>query len=141
MVNPYNITSTSMPGPVKAARVLMFVIAGSMALTAISAYTQLAEPAGTAYALGAALGVFGLFGAVSLVLGLRMDKGRKPLWWGIIALQVAGILFQLSRLADGDPFALIALGFPIAILILVCRKPSRAYFSRSAQGSGNQYLG
>lgn len=134
MANPYLSTSTSPPKPVRVARVLMFVVAGLMAITALSAYLALEPTSGMMYAAGAALGVFGVFAVLSLVFGTRMTSGRKPLWWAIIVLQAVSILWQFGRLADGDPFALIAVVFPITILVLVCRKASRAYFSRPAGG-------
>jgi hypothetical protein len=113
-----------MPRPVRATRVLLLVAAGLTLVAASQAWLLV----GGAYGLGAAL-VVALPGFASVLVGVRIR--RKPtrwLWIGLIVLEVLYLLWQFGRIGAGDPFGLLGLGFPIAILVLVCRASSRRYF-------------
>lgn len=93
-------------------------------MTALQAWIVVGE---AMRGLGVAL-VFMVPAVLSLVLGLRVPRGGARLWWGIIVLEIFYIIWQLGRVPDGDPFVVFGLAFPIAILILICRRPARAYF-------------
>jgi hypothetical protein len=113
-----------MPKSVKAARVLMFVVAG---ITLMMTVGFLGTVGVTSTALGYA--VWGAWpGAASLALALRITSGGTWALRAIIALQVVYLLLSLARLGAGDPRGLVNLAFPIAILVLVTRKAARDHF-------------
>ncbi len=66
-------------------------------------------------------------GVLALVCGLRLRKGRRKLWWGLVALQVFLILLALSMIGQGEqPGGAEVLLGPV-MLVLVVLRSSRAY--------------
>ncbi|WP_046469868.1 hypothetical protein [Allosalinactinospora lopnorensis] len=116
-----------LPGPLRVARVLLFVLAAITLVTAVAGLavnafeaTSTAEAAGFATALA-------LPGVLAMVCGLRLRKGRRLLLWSLAALMVFMILLALSTIGQGDPRGLIQLLLPSTILVLVLLPTSRVY--------------
>lgn len=117
-------TGQTVPSPVRAIRILLFIAAGLTLMTALDAWLR----TGGAYGVGVALAV-AVPGIVSLVAGRAV--GIRPswrLWLAILVLEIFYLLWQLSRIGAGDPFGVLGIAFPIAMLILLCRASARRYF-------------
>jgi hypothetical protein len=114
-----------MPKPVKAARILMFIVA---AITLAVAAILLMVSGVSATSLGLAMWLL-LPGVASFVLALKILHGGGGVRRGIIALQLVYLLLALASLGQGDPQGLVNLGFPIAVLILLFRPEARQYFT------------
>lgn len=66
-------------------------------------------------------------GILALVCALRLHSGGRPLFWGVLALQVLIIVQALGNLGAADPRGVTQLLFPIAILVCVLMRPSRQH--------------
>jgi hypothetical protein len=113
-----------MPAPVRAARVLMYLVAGLTAVLSAASLLALGVTVGT---LGD-VAVFALPGVASFALALLIPRGEPRLWRMIIALEAVYVVLSLARLGDGDPRGLVNLVLPVAILVLITRAPARSYF-------------
>lgn len=121
-----------MSGPVKAVRILMFVVAG---LTFLTTLAFLAADGLSADTIGAAIWSAAP-GVVSLVLALRIPGGGPALRRGIIALEIIYILLALGRIGQGDPRGLPNLVIPIVLLVLLFRPAVKGHFSGTAGPAG-----
>jgi hypothetical protein len=117
-----------MPTPVRAAQVLMYVVAG---LTAVLAGTALLTT-GVSAAEPGRVTWFALPGLASLALAVLIPKRGTTLWRAIIALETVYILLSLGRLAGGDTRGLVNLVIPSVILVLLTRPNARSYFRQNA---------
>ena len=115
-----------MPTPVRAAQVLMYVVAG---LTVVLAGTVLLTAGRSAAELGRVTW-FALPGLVSFGLALLISKRGARLWLMIIALEIVYIVLSLARLGGGDPRGLGNLIIPVVILVLLTRPAANSYFRR-----------
>jgi hypothetical protein len=114
----------AMPTPVRAIRVLLFVAGGLTLMAALNAWLL----TGGGYGLGLAL-VVAAPGVASLAAGRAVGtRPKRWLWRALIVLEVCYLLWQFSRVGAGDPFGLIGLAFPIALLVLLGRPAARRYF-------------
>lgn len=118
-----------MPSSVKAARVLLFIVAGLALLAAIGLFVYAgasARAAGQAfYTLVPGIGSF--------VAALLVTRGGRGLRGFIIGWEILYILVALGEMGSGNAGAILQLGFPIAILILITRPAAGAYFRRAGQ--------
>ncbi|WP_103938177.1 hypothetical protein [Thermomonospora echinospora] len=106
----------------QAARVLLYAAA---ALTVIAALDAWIAADGTA-GLGQVIALSVL--AVPCVLLARRAAHPGPWTWSaILALETFSLLWQLGRIASGDPFGLLGLTFPIALIVLVARWAVRGH--------------
>jgi hypothetical protein len=115
----------TMPTPVRAARILMFVVAGLTAALTLGSLASL--DAGPKSILE--VSSYALPGVASFVLAWRIDRRGVALLRWIIGLQSLYILLSLARAASGDPRGLLNLLLPVAVLILITRPPAKTYFA------------
>lgn len=130
MARPSSYVTAVLPTPLRALRVVMFIFA---ALTLVTLVSAVAIDAFEADSFSASLGAAtwtALPGALTLACGLRLHAGGRPLFWGILALQVFLVLSALAALGQGDPRGLGQLIFPVLMLILVLLPSSRAHLRR-----------
>ncbi|WUH97432.1 hypothetical protein OHR68_28405 [Spirillospora sp. NBC_00431] len=122
--------TTPLPSSLRAARVLMFVVAG---LSVVWSLTFLAGYGWTAENFGVVL--FQLVpGGLSLFLALRIAHGSRRVRTGVVALEIAWILIALGRLGQGDATGVLGLLIPAVILILVTRQTARTHFKPKGSG-------
>ncbi|MGH2813370.1 MAG: hypothetical protein ACRDI1_11775 [Actinomycetota bacterium] len=126
-----------MPGPVKAIRILMFVVAGITFLTTLA--LLVAEGVG-AESVGTGIW-YTAPAVVTLALARRIPDGGTRLRRGIIALEIFYILLALGRIGQGDPRGLPNLIIPIVLLVLLFRSTVKSHFSgtRGAAGTGGYF--
>ena len=58
---------------------------------------------------------------------LRLRSGGRPLFWGVLALQILVIVQALGSLGAADPRGVTQLLFPVAILVCILLRPSRQH--------------
>ncbi|MFC9113043.1 hypothetical protein ACFTWN_06865 [Streptomyces sp. NPDC057092] len=123
-----------MPGPVRAAQVVIFATFGiAVLLTVLVAAGSGAEEAGR---------VFGtyLMVAVLFVLAFRFPKAGNGVRVASIVLASLQILFALGGAARGVPLGVLPLAAGVAVLVLLCRNSAKQWFRRhSANGVPPQY--
>jgi hypothetical protein len=112
------------PRPVRAAQILMYVVATLTVVLSVTTFLVLGSSAETF----GQLAWFALPGIASLALAVLMPKGGAWLWRAIIALEIVYVVLSLARLASGDPRGVVNLVVPIAILVLITRPAARSYF-------------
>lgn len=117
-----------MPRTLKVTRTLMFAVTAFTGLLIVTLLLVVGVGA-ESLALAAWLTVPG---AVNLWLALRLPRAGIGVRRGIIALEIAFILFALAGLGQGDPRGVTNLIIPITILVLVTR-PSATRFFRTAK--------
>ncbi|WP_067821186.1 hypothetical protein [Actinomadura kijaniata] len=101
-----------MRGP-RAARVLLGVVAFLTLMAAVEVWRLDGGAAG----FGAAL-VLAVPAAAALLAARSLAAPRARTWWLVVALQAGYVLWQLARVADGDPWGLVGLALPLAIIVL-----------------------
>ncbi len=115
------------PGPVKAARVLLLVGA---AFTIVTVLAFIATVGPSPESIGQGIWVC-VPAVIALVIAPRMGRpSRKTFWWAIAAAGL-WVLGALGSLGSGDPRGLTQLVIPVAALVLLTRPSARAFF-RSA---------
>ncbi|MFI9727456.1 hypothetical protein [Streptomyces sp. NPDC052092] len=123
-----------MPGPVRAAQVVIFATFGiAVLLTVLVAAGSGAEEAGR---------VFGtyLMVAVLFVLAFRFPRAGNGVRVASIVLASLQILFALGGAARGVPLGVLPLAAGVAVLVLLCRNSAKQCFRRdSANGVPPQY--
>ncbi|MFJ8901168.1 hypothetical protein [Streptomyces sp. NPDC102370] len=123
-----------MPGPVRAAQVVIFATFGiAVLLTVLVAAGSGAEEAGR---------VFGtyLMVAVLFVLAFRFPRAGNGVRVASIVLASLQILFALGGAARGVPLGILPLAAGVAVLVLLCRNSAKQWFRRdSANGVPPQY--
>ncbi|GAA2075625.1 hypothetical protein [Actinomadura alba] len=112
------------PSSARAVRVLLNVAAGLTAMVALQAWMVV----GGARGVGVAV-VFLLPALAGALAAWRSARPGRWLWWGVVALEVFYLVWQIGRLPAGDPFGLLGLAFPVAILILVFRRRCREWMA------------
>ena len=116
-----------MPGPLRAARVVLFVGA---ALTFVTVLAFLATVGPTAETVGR--GVWVCVPAVlALVVALRLPRPTRRLFWLGVAACGLWVLGALGSLGSGDPRGLTQLLVPVTLLVLLTRPRARAFFRRA----------
>ncbi|MGA5209187.1 hypothetical protein ACPCSB_05685 [Streptomyces pseudogriseolus] len=123
-----------MPGPVRAAQIVMFATFGiGVLLTVLVAAGEGAEAAGRFFS-----GY--LMPAVLFVLAFFFQKAGNGVRVASIVLACLQILFALSGTARGVPLGIVPLGTGIAVLVLLSRAPAKQWFRRQrANGVPPQY--
>ncbi|MGY1548471.1 hypothetical protein [Streptomyces sp. MN6] len=123
-----------MPGPVRAAQIVMFATFGTgVLLTVLVAAGEGAEAAGRFFS-----GY--LMPAVLFVLAFFFQKAGNGVRVASIVLACLQILFALSGTARGVPLGIVPLGTGIAVLVLLSREPAKQWFRRQrANGVPPQY--
>ncbi|GLU47152.1 hypothetical protein [Nocardiopsis ansamitocini] len=116
-----------LPGPVRWARILMFVIAGLTFALAVVAFIRLGM---SAHAFGYVLGA-SLPGVAQLILGLMVRRRGRILHAAIVTVQVLFIAYTLLTL--GSEGVVTQLVLPTTVLVLVLLRSSREYFRQPAQ--------
>ena len=112
------------PGPLRAARVALFVGA---ALTVLTIVGYLVTVGGSSESVGRAIWV-SVPGVIAFVVALRMDRGgMRRFWWAVggCGLWILGALASVGR---GDPRGLTQLVIPVVVLVLVTRPSARRFF-------------
>ncbi|MFC3996542.1 hypothetical protein ACFOVU_11490 [Nocardiopsis sediminis] len=112
-----------LPTELKATRILLFAFAG----------LSFAASAGTLISWGAAPGMMlatflfvALPGAAALLFGVFVARGGPLLFWLLIVMCGFWVLSALSNVAAG-PAWMIQILWPIAVLALLLRRPSRDF--------------
>ncbi|CAL9293157.1 hypothetical protein [Streptomyces sp. SudanB66_2053] len=123
-----------MPGPVRAAQIVMFATFGTgVLLTVLVAAGEGAEAAGRFFS-----GY--LMPAVLFVLAFFFQKAGNGVRVASIVLACLQILLALSGTARGVPLGIVPLGTGIAVLVLLSREPAKQWFRRQrANGVPPQY--
>ncbi|MBB4932250.1 peptidoglycan/LPS O-acetylase OafA/YrhL [Lipingzhangella halophila] len=116
-----------LPGPLRAARVLLFGIFGIRAITVAAGVVVSANQAGLTAEAAGAFTYLALPGVLALICGLRLRKGRRLFLGCVVALMVLMVLQALSTLGQGNPQGFTQLILPSIILVLVLLPSSRAY--------------
>ncbi len=129
MADPFDVTGPrrSLPGPLRGARVLLFVSAGITLITAVSGLAVGAFEGGSAAENAGMATALALPGVLALVCGVRLRKGRRLLLWSMVALMVYMVLVALSSFGQGDPRGLTQMILPVTIMVLILLPRSRAY--------------
>ncbi|MFI0505009.1 hypothetical protein ACH3WN_19540 [Streptomyces albogriseolus] len=124
----------AMPGPVRAAQIVIFATFGiGVLLTALVAAGAGAEASGRFFSTY-------LMPAVLFVLAFRFPTAGNGVRVASIVLACLQILFALSGTAQGIPLGILPLGTGVAVLVLLCREPSKQWFRRQrANGVPPQY--
>jgi hypothetical protein len=68
-------------------------------------------------------------GVAALVLGLRLHRGGRPRFQLTMVVCAFWILGALGLLGTGDPRGLTQLALPVAVLLLITRRPARDFFA------------
>ena len=117
----------TLPSSLKALRVLLLVggVIGILAtLGFLVSEGFSAETAGQA-----TWSVWPSVAAIFLARGL--ENGRNGRFWGIVVVGVFWVLMGLAELGRGEPRGLTSIVIPIAILVLVTRRPARDFLRRT----------
>ncbi|MEU0684496.1 hypothetical protein [Streptomyces albogriseolus] len=123
-----------MPGPVRAAQIVIFAAFGVGVLL-----TVLVAAGAGAYGAGRFFGMH-LMTAVLFVLAFRFPTAGNGVRVASVVLACLQIFFALSGTARGVPLGVLPLGTGVAVLVLLCREPSKQWFRRQrANGVPPQY--
>jgi hypothetical protein len=125
----YDWAPPAMPASVKAARVLLYALAG-LALVLLSAVSIAGFSAGEIGALAGAPVLLGLAGAV---LAAGLGPGRMQVRIGIVVVEAVWTLLAIGGVGQGDPTGLVTAVLTVAVLVLVNTRAARAYLHRSAR--------
>ncbi|SEG43368.1 hypothetical protein SAMN04489712_105192 [Thermomonospora echinospora] len=106
----------------RAVRVLLYVTAGLTVMAALDTWIAI----GGASGLGQALAVC-VPAAAAAALARRVARPGPRTWAAIVALAVCYLFWQFGRVAGGDPFGLLGLTFPIALIVCVTRPAAREH--------------
>lgn len=106
----------------RVARVLLYVAAGLTVMAALDAWIAVGGAAG----LGQAITV-SVPAVLGVLLARRVARPGPWTWSAILALEVFYLFWQLGRIASGDPFGLLGLAFPVALIVLVTRPAARGH--------------
>jgi hypothetical protein len=112
----------TLPVSVRAVRVLLYVTAGLTVMAALDTWITI----GGASGLGRAL-VVCVPAAAAAALARRVARPGPRTWAAIVALAVCYLFWQFGRIAEGDPFGMLGLAFPIALLLLITRPAAREH--------------
>ncbi|MEY9214593.1 hypothetical protein NI17_019005 [Thermobifida halotolerans] len=114
-----------LPGPVRWARILVFVLAGLVfALSAV----ELLRVGLTSEAVGY-LVFAGTSGGSQLILGLLMHQRGWPVLAAVIVVQ--SLTASATLLFPGQDGVLTQLVLPVAVAVLVLTRPAREHYLRS----------
>ncbi|MGK5558391.1 hypothetical protein ACSNOI_43000, partial [Actinomadura kijaniata] len=120
--------STEPPRPAVVARILLWFVGVSTLVGSLSWFLDGTD----ATAFGAMLAVASP-GVAAIVLARRYHRGRRRTWIALTALASLYVLWQFSRILDGNFFGLI--GLPIAVVMLagLLHPGTRAFFRREPE--------
>ncbi|MFJ7100654.1 hypothetical protein [Streptomyces albogriseolus] len=124
----------AVPGAVRAAQIVIFAAFGVGVLL-----TVLVAAGAGAYGAGRFFGMH-LMTAVLFVLAFRFPTAGNGVRVASVVLACLQIFFALSGTARGVPLGVLPLGTGVAVLVLLCREPSKQWFRRQrANGVPPQY--
>ncbi|MFI9821688.1 hypothetical protein ACIHFC_14630 [Streptomyces sp. NPDC052013] len=113
-----------MPGPVRAAQVVVFATLGlGVLLTVLVAVGAGAQASGRFFSTY-------LMTLVLFVLAFRYPKAGNGVRVASIVLACVQILFALSATARGVPLGIVPLGSAIAVVVLLSQGSAGAWFKR-----------
>ncbi|MDA2808964.1 hypothetical protein [Nocardiopsis suaedae] len=119
--------AAQMPTQLKAARIILFAFTG---LSFIGAAGTLASWGASSNAMLAAVTFFFVIpGVASLALGLLLKRGGHLVFWPYMLFCAFIALIALSNAQETARWVIQML-WPIALVVLVLMKPSRAYMFR-----------
>lgn len=122
---------SSLPGPVKAVRVVLYIAAAFTALLVVAGIVAF----GLTPELAGALVWESWEGVVAFIVALNLKKPSRVKFWLIIVIAAFYIVGAVASLGGGDPRGITGLILPILLLVFVLRRESRRYFfRRSEQG-------
>ncbi|GAA4526210.1 hypothetical protein [Nonomuraea ferruginea] len=127
--------ATPMPGPVRTARILLWIYIGLMALIAaliffFARYAPAGPDTSQIYLItgwSAALLVLTAF------LTIKLTARRRWARFGLIAIMAMNVLGYLANLAAGGGLslpAIVGLGLAIGVIVHLFRQDSRAYLDQ-----------
>ncbi|RNL85786.1 polymorphic toxin-type HINT domain-containing protein [Halostreptopolyspora alba] len=129
--------TSRLPTELRWARILLLLFA-FLALTVGVSSLWLLGP-GTESAASAVY--IALPGFLALGFGLRLPRGRRVLFWSIVALQVWLLLKALATVTEQDPRGVTQLVLPIVVLVLVTRRPARNHLRGRPTRAGSNAPG
>lgn len=116
-------TAATAPPPVRALRVVLYVVAGLSITIFLAGF--LAFPV-TARAVG--LGLWNVWpGVLALVVAGRVTRPSRTTFWLVWVVALALGLGALAALGQGDPRGVTGLALPVLIAVLVSRRSSAAF--------------
>ncbi|MGA5796554.1 hypothetical protein ACPC27_26015 [Streptomyces cellulosae] len=123
-----------MPGPVRAAQIVMFATFGiGVLLTVLVAADFGARESGRFFSSY-------LMPTVLFVLALRFRTAGNGVRVASIVLASLQIVFALGGAARGIPFGVLPVGTGIAVLVLLCQTSAKQWFRRQhTNGVPQQY--
>ncbi|WP_210634668.1 hypothetical protein [Streptomyces sp. GESEQ-13] len=124
----------AMPGPVRAAQIVMFATFGiGVLLTVLVAADFGARESGRFFSSY-------LMPTVLFVLALRFRTAGNGVRVASIVLASLQIVFALGGAARGIPFGILPVGTGIAVLVLLCQTSAKQWFRRQhTNGMPQQY--
>ncbi|MFI6517217.1 hypothetical protein ACIBF1_16805 [Spirillospora sp. NPDC050679] len=117
--------SNEPPQPAVIARVLLWFIGGSTLVGSLSWFLDGTD----ARAFGAALAV-ATPGVAVVVLLRRYRTGRRRTWIALTVLAALYVLWQVSRILDGNFFGLVGLPVTVVALVGLVHPATRVFFQR-----------
>lgn len=125
---PYAPVPVTMPGVLRAAQVILFVAMG-LAVVGVVVVSSLRGAEASGRMIGSILPLIGAF-----ICALRFNSGGGGVRITAIVFTSLMILFGLGQAGNGDPSGLgWALFFATPVLVLLCLRPSSAWFDRPRQ--------
>ncbi|MBT2908457.1 hypothetical protein, partial [Streptomyces sp. McG8] len=124
----------AMPGPVRAAQIVMFATFGiGVLLTVLVAADFGARESGRFFSSY-------LMPTVLFVMALRFRTAGNGVRMASIVLASLQIAFALGGAARGIPFGILPVGTGIAVLVLLCQTSAKQWFRRQhTNGVPQQY--
>ncbi|WP_051723512.1 hypothetical protein [Streptomyces albus] len=124
---PNGHAPATMPGVLRAAQVILFVAMG-LAFVAVVVASAMAGAEASGRAIGSALPVIGAF-----ICALRFNSGGSGVRVTAIVFTSLMILFGMGQAGNGNPAGLLWALLAIPALVLMCLRPSGAWFDRARQ--------
>lgn len=122
----------AMPSAVKAARVLLYGVAG----LAVMLFAALSIAGFAAAEVGGLAGIPLVLGSAGAVLGWRLGPGRHRVRIALNVIEGAWTVLSFGASGQGDPTGPVTLAFSVAVLVLVNTRSSRDYLHRTVAVTG-----
>jgi hypothetical protein len=119
------VSREALPGQVRAVRVLLYLGAGFTVLATVGAIAVFGT---SAEALGRLVWA-SWPGVAAFFIARRLDRGGRRLYWSVVVVCGFWVLGALAALGSGDPRGVTQLLIPTAVLVLLTRRGSRAFFA------------
>ena len=120
------------PLSVRAQRVLLWILAVMMVGNGLVLFM---EAGGGAFGIGYAL-PYALLTACFVLFAVRIGRGEKWVWVGMVVLYGLLTVLQVGRFLGGDPAGFLGFLFLVVCLALALRSSARAHFSRQPRPPG-----